>query len=183
MKELFIRALFAGLFISLGCIAYLTIGGIFGAILFSFGLMSVCFIQLKLFTGYAWLCSEKSDYFKLIMILISNVLACLIIGNTLDYDTSGIVFTRLETSYITIFMKSILTGVIMTTAVMIYKKHNNLLGVLFGVPMFILCGFPHCIADAFYYSSFGWSFPILKTWTISVFGNFIGCSYNKILEK
>lgn len=182
MKDIVIRGLFGGIFISLGCMVYLSIGGIFGAILFAFGLMSICFLQLKLFTGVTYLCNQKRDYYNLLMILISNVLSCLIVGTICEYDTTIIIMRRLETSYLNIFINSCFTGIIMTTAVKIYRDYKNLFGVLFGVPLFIICGFPHCIADAFYYSSYGWNFNIFIVWLISVIGNFIGCSYTKVIE-
>ena len=44
----------------------------------------------------------------------------------------------------------ILCGILIFVCVDIYKKKNTMLGVLFCVPVFILCGFEHSIADMFY---------------------------------
>ena len=50
MIEIFKSSILAGMFISLGCIVNLTVGGYLGAILFSFGLLSVVHYKLKLYT-------------------------------------------------------------------------------------------------------------------------------------
>ena len=99
------------------------------------------------------------------------------IGHNLD--TSSIVYSRLNKSILDIFLLSVGTGMIMTIAVN-YAKQNKWLPLLFGVPLFIICGMPHYIADAFYYSSYFWSnlnlnSEIFYVYSITIFGNFIGC--------
>ena len=54
------------------------------------------------------------------------------------------------------------------------------IGLLFGVPVFIMCGLPHCVADAFYYAAallFG-KFEVLMLWAWlwAIVGNYIGCN-------
>ena len=49
----FLSAILAGIFISVGCIVNLNVGGIAGAVLFAFGLLAVVHYQLKLYTGTA----------------------------------------------------------------------------------------------------------------------------------
>ena len=78
-------------------------------------------------------------------------------------------------------------GFIMTTAVNFARQGKNL-PLLFGVPLFIMCGFPHCIADAFYYLCVPFDFwacywpSILLFYVSIVFGNFIGCNlYRAVL--
>ena len=50
----------------------------------------------------------------------------------------------------------------------------------FGVPVFILCGLPHCVADAFYYAlalfcgKAEWG--LLTAWLWAIAGNYIGCN-------
>ena len=73
-------------------------------------------------------------------------------------------------------------GFIMTTAVTFARQGNNL-PLLFGVPLFIVCGFPHCVADVFYYLTVPFSFwgehlgEILLFYVSIVIGNFIGCNF------
>ena len=41
----------------------------------------------------------------------------------------------------------------MYTAVEIYKKKQSVIGILFCVPVFILSGFEHSIADIYYFTT------------------------------
>jgi formate/nitrite transporter FocA (FNT family) len=67
----------------------------------------------------------------------------------------------------------------MTTAVEFARK-GKVLPMLLGVPVFILCGFAHSIADAFYFlvspseQLLQWS--VLVVYLSEVVGNFVGCN-------
>ena len=67
-----------------------------------------------------------------------------------------------------------------------YDLKKNL-PLLFGVPLFIMCGFPHCVADAFYYLCVPLDFyaifwPQILIFYISiVLGNFVGCNLYRII--
>jgi formate/nitrite transporter FocA (FNT family) len=71
------------------------------------------------------------------------------------------------------------TGIIVTLALYGSRK-GNYLPLLYGVPVFIMCGLPHSIADAFYYwvailnGDFAWW--MVAAWLWSVVGNYIGCN-------
>jgi formate/nitrite transporter FocA (FNT family) len=78
----------------------------------------------------------------------------------------------------------------MTTAVNFAKQGETIkqwLPLLLGVPLFILCGFPHCIADAFYYLTCPFELLlqnkgiILLNYLCIVLGNFIGCNLYRAL--
>jgi formate/nitrite transporter FocA (FNT family) len=75
---------------------------------------------------------------------------------------------------------------LMTTAVT-FARQKNILPLLFAVPLFIVCGFTHCVADAFYYMTIpfsSWSFELLGVYACTVLGNLIGCNlYRIVLEK
>ncbi len=74
----------------------------------------------------------------------------------------------------------------MTTAVTVARK-GRWLPLLFGVPAFIVCGFPHCVADAFYYLAApldflcGNAFDILLLYLSIVAGNFVGCNIYRVV--
>ena len=55
-----------------------------------------------------------------------------------------------------------------------------MLTLLLGVPVFILCGFAHSIADAFYFlvspSEQLLQVPVLVVYVSEVLGNFVGCN-------
>lgn len=48
-------SILAGIMISIACAAYLSVGGVAGALLFATGLLGILFYQMKLFTGKAGL--------------------------------------------------------------------------------------------------------------------------------
>lgn len=45
------NSIYAGMLIGLGAVANLAVGGLAGAILFSFALLMICALQYELFTG------------------------------------------------------------------------------------------------------------------------------------
>jgi len=67
----------------------------------------------------------------------------------------------------------------MTTAVEFARK-GKMLPLLLGVPVFILCGFAHSIADAFYFlvspSEQVLQVSVLIVYLCEVLGNFVGCN-------
>ena len=75
---------------------------------------------------------------------------------------------------------------IMTLAVYGARK-GHYLPLLFGVPVFILCGLPHCVADAFYYALAAlqgqWGLWILGAWFWAIIGNYIGCNLPRIFMQ
>ena len=80
----------------------------------------------------------------------------------------------------------------MTASVTFARKSNEFghwMPLVMAVPLFILCGFPHCIADAFYYLVCPWAFWTMNLWQIVllymclVIGNFIGCNLYRAFVK
>ena len=182
----FISATLAGFAIAIGGTVFLKVGGIAGAVLFSFGLLTVVHYGLALFTG-------RAGYFKtwgglatlFTTILVGNVLGCIMIASVVQLDVmeaaQKIVESRLSVDYMRNFRLAIPCGFIMTTAVE-FGRRGQFLPLLFGVPVFILCGFRHSIADAFYYVASGtFSTPLLITWLVIVGGNFVGCNMYRLL--
>ena len=80
------------------------------------------------------------------------------------------------------FLRSVFCGFLMTTAVNFGRK-EKWLPLLFAVPVFILSGFYHCIADAFYLFQRDLSLSIGYGYAITVLGNFIGCNLYRIEFK
>ena len=68
-------------------------------------------------------------------------------------------------------------GVLMYVAVSIYKEHKSVLGIIFAIPVFILCGFEHSIADIGYFAianvcsaqAFGFIYTVILGNTIGSF--------------
>lgn len=181
--KIFKSAVIAGLAIGLGGTVFLKVGGLAGAVLFSFGLLTVVHYKLHLYTGKSGYFDTKKDFGYLFSaVLLGNVVGCLLLACienfSLAEQAQQIVNGRLEAGWKTNFLMAIPCGFIMTTAVEFGKK-QQWLPLLFGVPLFIMCGFRHSIADAYYYSAAGpdaWNIPLLANWIWIVLGNFFGCN-------
>lgn len=192
MKNLFRSSLLAGLFISIGCIVNLSVsGGIQGAVLFSLGLLSVVNYKLKLYTGTAGFIEQTriSEYRDLGIILLGNIVACALISavsyNSLPaLDSSAIVQKVLDLGFWRCGINAIFCSVLMTLAVK-FGREKNWLPLLFAVPVFILSGFRHSIADFYYYSLAGWNLSLFVIWIFEVLGNYIGCNLVRwlLMEK
>ena len=79
-------------------------------------------------------------------------------------------------------VRAIFCGVIMTTVVH-HGRNKQLLPILYGIPIFIICGFLHSIAEMFYGALMmfsGVQFPSLKFYLIVIIGNIIGCRLHRL---
>ena len=186
MRQFISLSIFAGLLIGIAGLVFLNVGGLGGAILFAFGLLAVTISKAELFTGKAGFLPYRESLQLLPMVLL-NATGCLITAYIASYSTSEVVATTLDTimaareaaSWDMLLMTSIGTGVIVTLAVYGVRK-GTYLPLLYGVPVFIMCGLPHSIADAFYYwvailrgDFAAW---MIVAWLWSVVGNYIGCN-------
>ena len=196
-------AILAGIAISLGGMVYLkTNSDLTGAVMFSFGLLTVVHYGLHLYTGKAGfferLCKHyvtgsgvptSTSFVDLMLpILIGNAIGCLVMGMLcwescpdIVTNAQALVGKRLDAGLLVNFLMAIPCGFIMTTAVE-FGRNKQFLPLLFGVPLFIVCGFRHSIADAFYYCAAElWSLELLWTWLIIVAGNFVGCNMYRVV--
>jgi len=182
-------AFLAGLCISVGCVVNLRVGGVAGAVLFSFGLLAVLHYKLKLYTGTAGFIRVRSDWSMLVAVLLGNIIACGVCACAMTYaqpdiiaPDMAIVGSRLAKGPLACFLLAIGCGFIMTTAVQ-FGREGKFLPLLFGVPVFILCGFTHSVADAFYFLAVPQmiSIQLLAIYLMEVLGNFIGCNLYRLL--
>ena len=184
--------IFAGVCIGIAGFVYLTEKSIIGAVLFAFGLLTVVNYKLKLYTGTAGFI-KKGEVGTLLLILVSNIVGCLIVAliarcspMPIQETAQGILEARLKTGPLCGGVLAIGCGMIMTTAVNFARQGKNL-PLLFGVPLFIMCGFPHCVADAFYYLTVPACFLSAHVWEVLAFylsivlGNFVGCNLYRII--
>jgi formate/nitrite transporter FocA (FNT family) len=184
----------AGICIRIAGFGYLASKDIIGAVLFAFGLLTVVHYALKLYTGTAGFI-VKGEVGDLFLILLGNLVGCLIVAliarcspMPLQETAEGILSARLATGPFKGGVLAIGCGFIMTTAVTFGRKQQNL-PLLFGVPLFITCGFPHCVADAFYYMCVPVPYlidhaaEVLTFYVSIVIGNFIGCNLYRAIIK
>ena len=184
-------ALLSGILIGLGAAGYLAVGGIPGAIIFAFGLIGVVIFEVPLYTGKAGVL-KLNESWTLIRIWFWNVIGCILIGLLVKYagsDTSitsamAIVDSRFEAGWIKSLLRSIGCGLIIDLSVYQFRKSGSLIPILFGVPLFILCGFYHSIADVVYLTaSWRWSPEICWYYPVIVIGNYIGCNIRRLILK
>jgi len=179
-------AILAGICISIGCVVNLRVGGVAGAVLFAFGLTTVVYYGLKLYTGTAGFIRRTGDWTMLTMVLVGNIIGCLFTSWLIGYaqpdciePAAKILEGRLAKGPLACFLLAIGCGFIMTTAVEFARK-GKMLTLLLGVPVFILCGFTHSIADAFYFllspAELLLQTEVLIVYLAEVLGNFVGCN-------
>ena len=185
---IFIRSILAGICIGLGGAIFLKLGGVIGACMFAFGLLSVVHFKLPLYTGTAGFIelNKFTEYTKMLYILLGNILGCIILAQFFDptqYDGSAIIQNRIDTGYGQSLLNAIGCGLIMTLIVQ-GGRDKNLLLILFGIPIFILLGFYHSIADAFYMmvTPMNLRNEYFITYWIIVLGNFIGCNIPRLFK-
>ena len=195
-------SIFAGIYIGTAGFGFLasgiqseTFGPLVGAILFSLGLLSVVGYKLKLYTGTACFI-QKNEVGNLFFILFGNILGCLCLGlisriSTMDIQGAAqkVLEFRLETGAIRCGLLGIPCGFLMTTAVR-FAREKHYIPLLLAVPLFIVCGFTHCVADAFYYTCVPVAFlkahalNVIGVYVCIVLGNLIGCNlYRIVLAK
>ena len=192
MKNLIRSAIMAGICIGIAGFGYLAVGGIVGAVTFAFGLLAVVHYRLKLYTGTAGFFA-KGELLQLCTILLMNIVGCLLVALMarmspipLQEAAQHILEGRLNAGIVQSGVLAIGCGFIMTTAVK-WGREGKFLPLLFGVPLFIICGFPHCVADAFYYLCVPVEYltanagQVLLLYASIVLGNFIGCNLYRLL--
>ena len=183
--ELINKSIAASLLISLGDYALLKLGNPIGPIIFALGLLGVCYMGLNLFTGKCgFLFQDKIKPTDLLIILLVNLIAGYLFGLIFSI-TDKTVFTNAldkvsswEVS-LPFFIKSILCGIIMYIAVLMYKKGTPL-GIIYGIPLFIFCGFQHCIANII---TMGAARCFHLSIVICILGNFLGSLFIWLITK
>ena len=178
-------ATLAGICISVGCIVNLSVGGIAGAIFFTFGLLTVVHYGYKLYTGTAGFCTDWRSIMTLfVFILTFNIIGCLlaaemtkIMNPEIIEKASDLLSKRESVDWLASLFRGLFCGFLMTTAVYFGRQHM-FLPLLFAVPVFILSGFYHSIADSFYYLVSDTALGL--NYFMVIVGNFIGCNLYRL---
>lgn len=187
----FAHTLLAGMLIGLGGYGFLGVESReAGAILFCVGLYTVLVLGTPLYTGrcgYAFAkgsCGAKGYA----LMLLGNLLGASLVGlafGPMGGGTKDVVLmaqSKLNQSMLQTLLRSAGCGMMMFIAVDTWKRlqgSEKTLGVLLAVPVFILAGFEHCIADAFYFAAAFSKGLMLDTRVISfmvlaILGNTLG---------
>ena len=182
MYGVFIKAILSGFMIAFGCIIYLMCPNkMVGALLFSFGLLTIVCRELYLFTG-------KIGYIRqvgivnILLTILGNFVGTYILGTTIqltrlpiEESVSSVVSTKLNDSIPSLFILSIACGVMMYLAVDSYKKSRSWLFVILPVVIFILSGFEHSIANMCYFTlANAWEPRTFLLIGVMILGNAVG---------
>ncbi len=181
----FYYSVLAGMAIGIAGICNLASGGIIGAALFAFALSAIVCSKWILFTGRAGFFTNAKEFLDLALILLYNAIGVALAVYLSDAfvklgeNALRIVEIR-KAAGLGVFMPSILTGFIMTVSVKCARE-KQWIPLVLGIPTFVMCGFPHCVADIAYYcmaKDYPWS-----VWLMSVAGNLVGCNLPTLLRK
>lgn len=194
MLKTFRESLCAGILITIGGTVFLSCENkTVGAVLFSVALLCICYKSYYLFTGKIGYIVEKhtkQDFLNLDIGLFGNLAATFFLGMLLrtvlpniGEKAAEMCSAKLAQFPLYTFIRGFFCGIMMYLAVSIYKEKNSVLGILFCVPVFILCGFEHSIADMFYLGASGiFSVKIILFTALVVAGNTFGAIVLPLLK-
>lgn len=191
-------SLFAGVLIAIAGWGFLA-NPVLGMFLFCVGLIAVVKYQTRLYTGTAGFLSSWRDLPSLLLILLGNIAGCLAVASValvsplpLGEAAIKVISSRLAVGWWGTGLLAIGCGLLMSLAVDFARKNRDFsdwLPLLFAVPAFILCGFPHCVADAFYCCVYLFSASDIPWLSLAayygaiVLGNFIGCNIYRLFTS
>lgn len=190
MKEIFkliAKSILAGVLIALAGIVYLNCSDkVVGSFLFSFGLCLVIILEANLYTGKVGYIKSVDDLSEVLFMLILNLVSAYLVGllsgmGPMHDSAAAIVTTKLETEWWITLLKSIGCGICIYGSVEGYKKTKSFIPVILGVMCFILAGFNHVVADAFYIGAA--RFGSLQYLLLVAMGNAIGSILIRLLQR
>ncbi len=186
MKNALWNGIAAGCMIGIGAAVFLSCENkVVGAVLFAVGLMAICQLGMMLFTGkigYIVNAHTKLDVLQTLFCLIGNAIGTCISGlviglcrPALPAVAAAMTDTKLTQPLHLVFLSAIFCGMLMYTAVAIYKEKGSIAGIVYCVPVFILCGFEHSIADMAYFwiGRNGGLYAVIFT-IVVILGNTVG---------
>lgn len=180
--RVFVSAILAGISTALGAIVFLTIENkVVGSVFFSIAAFAVLTQGLHLFTGKICYVFDKDKAYALEIPLIwfGNLVGAILTGSMLNmtrayYDLAeraeSVSAAKLNDGLLSVFLLGILCNILIFIAVDSYNRvpheTGKYYGVLFGIAVFVTCGFENSIANMLY-------FTIAKVWSIRTFGYLI----------
>lgn len=185
----------AGVLIAIGGSVFLACDNKYvGAVLFSVALLCICYSGYYLFTGkIGYLADDcsKRNISALATGLSANLIVTFLLGMLIRFALPSLgekAFTicseKLEQSFITTFVRAVFCGILMYLAVQIFNEKKTPIGIMFCIPVFILSGFEHSVADMFYFGASDiLSVKILSFELAAILGNTTGSLLLPILSK
>lgn len=181
MKNICIKAIYAGFMIGAGGIVYLSLESrMVGALLFSFGLLTIVNQGFFLYTGKIGFAKTKEDFMRIPVIIAGNFIgtwlaAMLCRGAEMKISSAAICEAKLAKTPVSILILSVFCGIMMYLAIDNFNKCKNHLFIIAPVMIFILSGFEHSVANMFYFSLAGmWNAKSILYLFLMILGNGIG---------
>ena len=179
--QMFLKAVYAGFMIGIGGIVYLSVENkVVGALLFSFGLLTIVTQGFFLYTGKVGFARTGKALLDMPVIVAGNyvgtfVAAFLAREAGLAINTQNLVMGKLDKSAGSVFFLAVFCGVMMYLAIDNYNKTKNIVFIIAPVMIFILSGFEHSIANMFYFHLAGAYHGKALIWLlVMVVGNGVG---------
>lgn len=203
MKKIFsllIKSVLAGIMIAVGGTVFLSVDNkVIGAIFFAIGLFMIVVRSFNLYTGKVGYIFDNGPKYliEVLIAIIGNFIGTFLVGfilkftriyNEINIKAINLVNVKLCDNILSIFVLSVMCGLLMFLAVDGYKTINDSLGkylaVFLGVIVFILCGFEHSIANMYYFSVANvWNTQVFGYLGIMILGNAIGGNIIPIFNK
>lgn len=186
----FIRAIMAGIAISIGGMIYLRAENhVVGAMLFSIGLFTIYTFGLDLYTGKVCLIVNKPMKFlgTVLLVYLGNWVGTAACGylfrvtkqsQYIEHGTE-VVAQKLADGLGSTFVMAVMCGLLMCIAVLGFSNIKDSVGkylaLILPVMVFILSGYEHSIADMFYFSfANAWGGKALLYINVIALGNLLG---------
>lgn len=196
----FIKGIEAGICVSLGGTVFLmTDNKIIGALFFTVGLFAICTMGLRLYTGRVCYVFENDGRYalSLLPIWLGNLCGTVLmakaesftrIGETLAQKAAVLCQTKLDDSLLSIFLLAMGCDILIFIAVDGFANNphefGKYLALFFGVCVFILCSFEHCVANMYYFTVASvWSGRTVLYLLVMTLGNSAGGVLLPLLRK
>ena len=196
----FVGGILAGISIAVGGTVFLSLDNkVLGALFFTVGLFAVCTFGFNLFTGkVCYVFDGDRDYaLDLPLIWLGNLAGAFLtalaenatrVGPALAEKARMICQTKLDDGLLSIFLLSVFCNMLIWLAVEGFKNNPHPVGkylsLFFGVTVFILCGFEHCVANMYYFSVAGmWSWKTLGWVLVMTLGNSVGGVFFPLMRR
>ena len=159
----FLNGVSAGLLITIGSSVFLACENNYvGAVMFSVALLCICIKGYNLYTGKIGLITDnlnKNGFSTLLLGLAGNLVGTVVFGLLISFAlprlqlrAETMFYVKTSQTFIQTLIRGTFCGVLMFLAVSIYRDGKNIVGILFCIPVFILSGFEHSIADMAYFA-------------------------------
>lgn len=190
-----VNGVLAGICIAIGGSVFLACDiRYIGALLFSVALLTICYFGFSLYTGkigYIVNRHTKKDVLDTITSILGNFLGCLVFGwliaramPNLAEKSGEICAAKFLQSTESVLIRSYFCGILMYIAVWIFREKNSVIGIFTCIPVFILSGFEHSVANMFYITVGGaWGLQAAVYTLFAVIGNSLGGITIPLLEK